>query len=192
MRVLITGADGFIAKNLRQRLAERRDAEVVCFTRANAVHELRGKLQNVDFVCHLAGVNRPENTDEFRVGNSQLTVELSAALTEFVTSTGRAVPVLFASSTQAKLDNAYGISKREAEDALYSASKAGVPVFVFRLPNVFGKWCRPNYNSVVATFCHNTALGRPIHVNDPAARLTLAYIDDVVDIFVSLMELSPK
>ena len=188
MKVLITGANGFIGKNLRQHLAERGDVEVVCFTRDDELSVLRSKLEGVDFVFHLAGVNRPKGPEEFNTGNAELTVVLSAALQDLATHIGRIVPVLYASSIQAELGNPYGISKQKAEDAVRAASEAGVPAFVFRLPNVFGKWCRPNYNSVVATYCHNIASGLPVQINDPAAVLTLVYIDDVVDIFVRTMD----
>jgi len=188
MKVLITGANGFLGKNLRQQLAERTDVEVVCFTREDDVSTLPSRLEGMDFVFHLAGVNRPLNVEEFNTGNAELTVELSKAVCDLATRTGRKVPVLYASSIQAELDNPYGISKRKAEDAVRAASAHDIPVFIFRLPNVFGKWCRPNYNSVVATYCHNIALGLPIQINDPAAVLTLAYVDDVVDIFVQAMD----
>lgn len=188
MRVLITGANGFVGKNLRQQLAERTDVEVVCFTRDDDVSALRSKLEDTDFVFHLAGVNRPQNVEEFDRGNAELAVELAEAMCELATRKGRKVPVLYASSIQAELDNPYGISKRKAEEAIRTVSIHDIPVFIFRLPNVFGKWCRPNYNSVVATYCHNIASGLPIQINNPAAVLTLAYIDDVVDIFVRAMD----
>lgn len=188
MKVLITGANGFLGKNLRQHLAERTDVEVVCFTRDDDMSTLRSKLEGVDFVFHLAGVNRPQHAEEFKTGNTDLTVELSEAVCDLATRTGRKVPVLYASSVQAELDNPYGVSKRMAEEAVHAVSKHDIPVFIFRLPNVFGKWCRPNYNSVVATYCHNIASGLPIQINDPAAVLTLVYVDDVVDVFVRAMD----
>ncbi|MEB2348869.1 MAG: NAD-dependent epimerase/dehydratase family protein [Comamonadaceae bacterium] len=189
MRVLITGADGFIGKNLKLHLAERRNVEVRCFTRANEVAELPQLLQEVDFVFHLAGVNRPEDPAEFAFGNADLTAALAAALCTVAQSTGKRIPLIYASSTQAERDNPYGRSKRAAEEALFAAARShGLPAHVFRLPNVFGKWCRPNYNSAVATFCHNTARGLPVQVNDPAAKLTLVYVDDVVACFLHLMD----
>lgn len=189
MRVLITGANGFVGKNLQLHLAERKDVEVVCFTRANEVGQLPVLLHGVDFVFHLAGVNRPEDPAEFVAGNADLTVALCQALEGMAEATGRKVPVVFSSSTQAALDNPYGASKRAAEDALFALQRTqGVPVHVFRLPNVFGKWCKPNYNSAVATFCHNVARDLPIKVNDPAAPLTLVYVDDVLQCFIQLMD----
>lgn len=189
MKVLITGANGFIGKNLRLHLAERKDMEVVCFTRANHVDQLPVLLRGVDFVFHLAGVNRPEDPADFVAGNSDLTVALCHALAVVAEASGRKVPVVFSSSTQAALDNPYGASKRAAEDALFALQREhGVPVHVFRLPNVFGKWCKPNYNSAVATFCHNVARDLPIKVNDPAAPLSLVYVDDVLQRFIQLMD----
>lgn len=186
--VLITGADGFVGRNLQLHLAERADVEVRCFTRANTVAELPALLDGVDWVFHLAGVNRPQDPAEFVTGNVDLTQALCDALAQ-VAAGGRRVPVAYTSSIQAALDNPYGRSKRAAEEALFALQRAsGCPVHVFRLPNVFGKWARPNYNSAVATFCHNTARGLPIHVNDPAAPLTLVYVDDVVARFMQLLD----
>ena len=154
--ILITGANGFVGKNLQLHLSERKDIQVRCFTRANTVDELPALLNGADFVFHLAGVNRPQDPAAFVVGNAGLTQALCTALAQVATTTGRKVPVVFASSIQAAQDNAYGQSKRAAEDALFALQhEYGVSVHVFRLPNVFGKWCRPNYNSAVATFCHN-------------------------------------
>jgi len=188
-KVLITGANGFVGKNLQLHLAERKDVQVLCFTRGCDVAQLPGLLQEVDFVFHLAGVNRPQDPQEFTVGNAELTQVLCQALGAVAADTGRKVPVVYTSSTQAARDNLYGQSKRSAEDALFALQHTcGVPVHVFRLPNVFGKWCRPNYNSAVATFCHNIAHDLPIQVNDPAAPLTLVYVDDVVERFIQLMD----
>lgn len=187
--VLITGADGFVGKNLQLHLAERKDVQVRCFTRSHSVAQLPELLQGVDFVFHLAGVNRPQDPKEFAEGNVGLTQALCQALGAVAAATGKRVPVLYTSSTQAAHANPYGQSKRVAEDALFAlAASHQVPVHVFRLPNVFGKWCKPNYNSAVATFCHNMARGLPIQVNDPAAPLTLVYVDDLVARFVQLLD----
>lgn len=189
MKVLITGANGFIGKNLQLHLAERKDVELVCFTREHSIAQLHELLGGVDFVFHLAGINRPQDPSEFTSGNSGLTLALCDALAELATATGRKVPLIFSSSTQAGVDNPYGISKRAAEETLFALQRQhGVPVHVFRLPNVFGKWSKPNYNSAVATFCHNVARELPIKVNDPAAPLTLVYVDDVLQRFIELME----
>lgn len=188
-KVLITGANGFVGKNLLLHLAERKDVQVLCFTRESDSADLPDLLQEVDFVFHLAGVNRPQDPQEFTVGNAALTQALCRAVGEVAANTGRKVPVVYTSSTQAARDNPYGQSKRSAEDALFALQRAsGVPVHVFRLPNVFGKWCKPNYNSAVATFCHNIARDLPIQVNDAAAALTLVYVDDVVERFIQLLD----
>lgn len=187
--VLITGANGFIGKNLQLHLAERKDVQVVCFTRDHAVVQLPELLQGVDFVFHLAGINRPQDPQEFVTGNASLTQALCSAVAQGAANSGKKVRVVCASSIQAARDNPYGQSKRAAEDALFALQRShGVPVHVFRLPNVFGKWCKPNYNSAVATFCHNIARGLPIQVNDPTAPVTLCYVDDVIERFVQLMD----
>jgi UDP-2-acetamido-2,6-beta-L-arabino-hexul-4-ose reductase len=189
LKVLISGANGFLGKNLQLQLAERNDVQVVCFTREHAVMQLPVMLEDVDLVFHLAGINRPLHPAEFAAGNTDLTVALCMALAGVAEATGRKVPVAFTSSTQAALDSPYGASKRAAEDALFALQRQyGVPVHVFRLPNVFGKWCKPNYNSAVATFCHNVARDLPITVNDPDAPLTLMYVDDVLQRFIQLMD----
>lgn len=185
MKVLITGANGFVGKNLQLHLAERKDVDVVCFTREHDAAQLPALLQGVDFVFHLAGINRPQDPQDFATGNTGLTSQLCAA----IRASGRRLPVVYTSSTQAAHDNPYGVSKRAAEGALFELQRdSGSPVHVFRLPNVFGKWCRPNYNSAVATFCHNIARDLPIQVNDPAAPLTLVYIDDVIERFIQLLD----
>lgn len=189
MKILITGADGFIGRNLQLHLAERKDVQLVCFTRNHTAHQLPDLLQGVDFVFHLAGINRPQDPAEFATGNTDLTRALCSAVADIAARTGKNVPVVYTSSTQAERDNPYGQSKRAAEDALFALQRQhGVPVHVFRLPNVFGKWCKPNYNSAVATFCHNIARGLPITVNDPAAPVTLVYVDDVIARFVQIMD----
>ncbi|QDW39786.1 capsular polysaccharide biosynthesis protein CapF [Bradyrhizobium sp. KBS0727] len=181
MRILITGVDGFIGANLRLRLGEAGYRDIVGITRSSTREDLAAGLASADFVFHLAGVNRPKTADEFVAGNRDFTEQLCQALR----SAGRRTPAVFSSSTQAALDNPYGRSKRAAEEILLRYGReSGAPVFVFRLTNVFGKWARPDYNSAIATFCHNVARGLPIRVDDPAARLGLVYIDDVVDAFI--------
>ncbi len=188
-KVLITGADGFIGKNLRLHLAERKADQVVCFSRQHNVAQLPELLQGVDFVFHLAGINRPQDPAEFTTGNADLTAALCQAVAAVAQATGSLVPVVFASSTQAALDNPYGQSKRAAEDALFALqAQHGVPVFVCRLANVFGKWARPNYNSAVATFCHNVARGLPITINNAASPVSLVYVDDVCQRFLQLLD----
>ena len=189
MKVLITGANGFIGKNLQLHLSERPEVQVVCFTRSSDLSELPSLIEKVDFIFHLAGVNRAVDPAEFVLGNIDLTQALCRAVASVSETTGRTVPVLYTSSAQAVCDNPYGNSKRCAEDSLLELQIShGVPVYIFRLPNVFGKWCSPGYNSVVANFCHNISRGLPIQINDPEAPLILVYVDDVVESFIKLMD----
>jgi UDP-2-acetamido-2,6-beta-L-arabino-hexul-4-ose reductase len=189
MKVLVTGANGFLGKNLHLHLTERKDVQVVCFNREHSAAQLPALLQDVDFVFHLAGVNRSEDPQKFTSGNANLTRTLCEALANITASTGKRVPVVYTSSTQAVRHNPYGISKRAAEEAILSLrGSSGNLVHVFRLPNVFGKWCKPDYNSAVATFCYNIARGLPIQINDPAAPVTLVYVDDVIRCFIQLMD----
>lgn len=189
MKVLITGANGFVAQNLRLHLLNRNDIEIVFFTRAQDRAQLPELLKTVDFVFHLAGSNRPLDPAEFITGNVLLTQDLCNAIAKVAVEIGKKIPVIFTSSTQHNNDNAYGDSKRSAEKYLFQLRKEyQVPVYIFRLPNVFGKWCKPNYNSVVATFCHNVARDIPIKINDPDILLTLVYVDDVVKRFIEIMD----
>lgn len=184
MRVAITGAHGFIAKNLRARLALDERIEVLEITRKTSEADRVERLLAADFIFHLAGVNRPQDPSEFTVGNA----EFSERVIEVLRAHGRRTPLLLASSIQAEQDNPYGTSKRAAElSTLAWADETDAPVFIYRLPGVFGKWCRPNYNSVVATFCHNLTHGIPLQVSDPHAPLVLAYIDDVVEEFTWML-----
>jgi len=189
MKVLITGADGFLGKNLQLHLAERKDVQVVCFTRSHSVAVLPDLLQGVDFVFHLAGVNRPQDPLEFNIDNVGLTAALCQAVTDMAQAMGKHVPIIFTSSSLAGRDNPYGKSKLAAEKVLQAAALSQrIPVHIFRLPNLFGKWCKPNYNSVVATFCHNISRDLPIQVNDPAAIVTLAYVDDLIERFLQFID----
>ncbi|SHK36836.1 UDP-2-acetamido-2,6-beta-L-arabino-hexul-4-ose reductase [Marinobacter antarcticus] len=189
MRVLVTGANGFIGKNLQLHLLElggmESSLEIVPFTREHTEADFPGLLKGVDWVFHLAGINRPEDPSEFITGNAGLTQALSNAVKE----SGRKISVVYTSSIQVERDNDYGASKRAAEDALLDLNQStGCPVYIYRLPNVFGKWARPNYNSAVATFCHNIARNLPVQINNPSAVIQLVYIDDVVASFISLLE----
>lgn len=177
MKILVTGADGFIGRNLCVALGERAGVDVLAIARRSEASALASAAAQADAVVHLAGVNRPPDPAEFRAGNADFT----AHLCDVLAATGRALPVAFASSIQVERDNPYGASKREAEAHLHQyAQRTAAPVALYRLPNVFGKWSRPDYNSAVATFCHNIARGLPIRIDDAAAPLRLVYIDDVV------------
>ncbi len=176
MKILVTGASGFIGKTLLVRLAEEQGFEFDCFTRADDAVSLSAKVAAADAIVHLAGENRPADPAAFMQVNGDLTANLCDA----VRAAGRPIPLLFASSIQAESDNPYGDSKRAGEEAIARLAEVpGQTCTIFRLPNVFGKWCRPHYNSAVATFCHNIARGEAIRVDDPAAPLTLGYVDDV-------------
>lgn len=193
MKILVTGAKGFVGRNLV--------AQLCCIKAGKAKHKglgedltiyeydvdtnpalLEAYTKDCDFVCHLAGVNRPKDEAEFMQGNFGFTSQLLSALQK----NGNNAPVLITSSIQAALDNPYGRSKKAGEELLFRYGREnGVHVYVYRLPNVFGKWCRPNYNSVVATFCYNIAHGLPIRINDPSHVMQLVYIDDVVTEFLN-------
>lgn len=187
-RVLVTGSQGFIGRNLAVRLSEAPVYELVRFDRGDDMSHLSTLVAEADAVIHLAGENRPEDESAFADVNTGLTVALCDAVGHVNETTGRHMPVILASSTQADRENPYGRSKLAAEDALRAlCEKTGNPGIVFRLPGVFGKWCRPNYNSVVATFCHNIAHGLPIQVDSPTARLRLVYVDDVVSALLAAL-----
>ncbi len=189
MRVLVTGANGFIAKNLRAHLTEREDLVVTLFTREHKTTDLYSFVSEADFIFHLAGVNRPQHESEFTEGNVTITQVLCDAVVRVFAQNGKQIPILYTSSVQAERDNAYGVSKKAAEELIFDVKrKFKLPVYIFRLPNVFGKWCRPNYNSMIATFCHNVPRGLPIEIHNRLSTLTLVYIDDVVNRFIQLME----
>lgn len=178
--VLVTGADGFIGKNLVAVLDRAGESRVLKLTRDDGAEEATRKLRAADVIFHLAGVNRPKAESEFSTGN----VGVLQSMLEELAVLGRRPTIVFSSSIQATEDNAYGRSKLEAEQLLRDyAARSGATVVVYRLPNVFGKWARPNYNSVVATFCNNAAHGRPLEVHDPERVLSLVYVDDVVSAF---------
>ena len=183
--VLVTGASGFIGKNLCAQLEHEKDIEILRFTKDNTDDELRKFIAKADFVFHFAGVNRPKDESEFDDGNRSLTADILDALQ----ASGSKASFLLTSSTQASLDNPYGKSKKAAEDAVFGWAKTtGLTAYVYRLPNVFGKWCKPNYNSVVATFCYNIANGLGVTINDPETTLPLVYIDDVIGEFIKALK----
>jgi len=183
--ILITGAGGFVGRNLAARLKAREDVALLECHRETPEAELAAALARADVVVHLAGVNRPESPEEFETGNAGYTETLCRLLRE----QGRRPKLIVSSSIQAAFDNPYGLSKRRAEEIVAAfARETGAEVAVFRLKNVFGKWCRPNYNSVVATFCHNIAHDLPIQVNDSDRRLELVFVDDVVEAFLKELD----
>lgn len=183
MKVLVTGAYGFLGRNLARRLHET-GHEVLPLGRDDPEESWRAAVREAQVVVHLAGINRPRDDAEFATGNTELTHRLCALLADAHND----APVIFASSTQAVSDNAYGRSKAAAEQALLTHARAtGAPVAIFRLPNVFGKWARPEYNSAVATFCHRIARDEPITVHDAAAPLSLVYVDDVIEHVLALL-----
>ncbi len=184
MNILVTGAAGFIGRNLCMFLNEAGFENIEEITLADNTASIADKVKSADFIYHLAGINRPKNDEEFKKGNTGLTQQIIDILIEAEHST----PIALTSSIQAELDNPYGISKAGAEQAVRAyQQETGANAYVYRLPNVFGKWCRPNYNSAVATFCYNTINDLPISINNPDASLNLVYIDDVCRSFVSLL-----
>jgi UDP-2-acetamido-2,6-beta-L-arabino-hexul-4-ose reductase len=181
-RILITGGRGFLGRNLAAHLLERKDCETTIFDRENSAEDLKGRLLEADIIFHLAGVNRPQNPIDFETGNAGLTEQVC----QFLQEHRRTPKIVFSFSIQAELDNPYGASKAKAENALWKfAAETGACVRIYRLKNLFGKWCRPNYNSVTATFCHNIANDLPITVSDPAREVELSYVDDVVVAFLA-------
>ena len=178
MKILVTGAKGFIGRNLVERLRNLQLGDIYEYDKDSSEGSLEVFCRDCDFVFHLAGVNRPERVEEFREGNYGFTSELLGLLEK----QHNRCPVMLSSSTQAEQDNPYGKSKLAGEELLLEyGRRTGAKVLVYRFPNVFGKWCRPNYNSAVATFCYNTAHGLPLQVNGRDTKLRLVYIDDVVD-----------
>ncbi|MCA9216775.1 MAG: NAD-dependent epimerase/dehydratase family protein [Planctomycetales bacterium] len=182
--ILVTGSEGFIGRNLIAALKRRSDelaVRVTTFTSRDDIETLQNRLREADIVFHLAGANRPPNEHDFQMVNTGLTEQIVATIEEME----KPPVVVISSSTQAERDNPYGRSKLGAENALTAYhERTGNPVSIYRLPNVFGKWSRPNYNTVVATFCHNISRGLDIQINDPSHQITLVYIDEVVRCFL--------
>lgn len=185
MKVLVTGARGFIGKNLICKLEELNSHEIMVIDIDNSEEDLKKAVLEAEFIFHLAGVNRPENEEEFKIGNAGLTEKI----VNLLKSANKKTPILITSSIQADLDNLYGISKKLAEEVLLNYKKeTGADIYIYRLANVFGKWCRPNYNSAIATFCNNIANGNEVWVSDREKEMTLVYIDDVVNSFLNVIE----
>ncbi|MGL5109874.1 MAG: UDP-2-acetamido-2,6-beta-L-arabino-hexul-4-ose reductase [Vibrio ordalii] len=185
MKIVVTGAKGFIGKNLCIMLRESGYTDIIEVGRETTQDQLAETLRDADFVYHLAGINRPKNEVEFQQGNADLT----NFIVEQLTNSHKKVPLVVSSSTQAERDNAYGVSKAAAEKAVLTfGQETGSDVYVYRFPNVFGKWCRPNYNSFVATLCYNTLNDLEVTIHDPTAPITLVYIDDVCAHLIALLE----
>lgn len=185
INVLITGSNGFIGKNLTTKLKELGNFNILPYDVDNNPQELEEYIIKADFIFHLAGVNRPENIKEFYDGNAGFTGDIISTLNKL----NKKIPLVITSSIQVELDNDYGKSKKQAEDFVVDYSnKNKTPVYIFRLPNVFGKWCKPNYNSAVATFCYNISHDIDVWVSDETKELNLVYIDDVVDAFIEVLE----
>ena len=183
MKILVTGSEGFIGKNLCLALSEQRH-EIISFVRTTSLNEIENLVNKADAIIHLAGENRPKKPEDFEAVNFGLT----SLLCEVMRKVKKHIPIIFASSIQAELSNPYGLSKRSAENILRRLyNDLHIPVGIYRLPNVFGKWCSPNYNSVVATFCHNIANNIPIKINDPNSALQLVHIDVVVKSFIQFI-----
>ncbi len=187
MKILVTGSGGFIGKNLVYVLKSRGYDDILEYDSGSPSGLLENYCRECEFVFHLAGVNRPQQISEFTRRNRDFTKQLVTDLEK-----GRCAPVVFSSSIQAELDNPYGQSKKESEEILRQYVQNGTEVYIYRFPNVFGKWCRPNYNSAVATFCYNSAHGLPIQVNDKSRMMHLVYIDDVIEEFIRCLEGTPN
>lgn len=186
--ILVTGSNGFMGRNLCVALRRQKDLEVLEFDLPQSDAALSQLLTRADLVFHLAGVNRPQTLEEFQTGNAGLTQTLCASLLAL----GRKTPIVLSSSIQAELDNPYGRSKKAAEDAVLDYhQRTGAPVYVYRFPNVFGKWSRPNYNTVVATFCHNISRGLPVQISNRGNVLRFVYIDDIVRTFLDIASRLP-
>jgi UDP-2-acetamido-2,6-beta-L-arabino-hexul-4-ose reductase len=186
MKILITGSDGFIAKNLIEHLKRDENIKLYLFSKNDSMDILKAYIKEVDFIFHLAGVNRPDNIGEFYEGNSGLT----KTIIDILINEEKSTPILLSSSTQSDLDNDYGKSKLEAEKLFLNYSKqTNAKIFIYKLPNVFGKWSKPNYNSVISTWCYNIANDLDIQVNNADAQLNLVYVDDVVKSFIKKLDI---
>ncbi len=181
MKILITGSSGFIGKNLKQTLKRKSGLEIIEFDKKNKIEELDSLLDGVSFIYHLAGENRPKNDSDFKKNN----VDLTQSIVRAIENKGLKIPILITSSTQAELNNEYGRSKLAAEKIIEEYSiKNFVAVYIYRLPGVFGKWSKPNYNTVIATWAYNITHNIDISIDDPRKKISLVYIDDVVNCFV--------
>lgn len=185
MNILVTGSSGFIGKNLLEVINRLDSVTVITFEKEDAIDSLAAKVKSSDFIFHLAGINRSKNKDEFYKGNSDLT----KIIINLVKESSKKVPILMTSSIQVENENDYGKSKRQGEIALETyAKETGNLVYIYRLPNVFGKWSQPNYNTVIATWCYNISHELPIQINDENYKMSLVYIDDVINHFVKHLD----
>tara|TARA_B100000029_G_scaffold441613_1_gene459558 strand:- start:2476 stop:3579 length:1104 start_codon:yes stop_codon:yes gene_type:complete len=186
MHTLITGSEGFVGKNLTQKITEQDSITFSTFDRSNSIQDLKEMIPSVDYIIHLAGSNRPKDEMDFNIDN----FELTKIICDAVETSGKNIPIIFSSSIHAESKTPYGRSKKAAEQCLLEyAERSGNEVHIFRIPNIFGKWCKPNYNSVVATFCYNIVNNIPIEIHDKSKILSLVYIDDVIEkIISSLMD----
>ena len=189
MKILVTGSEGFIGKNLINELYKVHSYTIIRFKRDQSLEILKELIYKADFIIHLAGINRSDDKDQFNFINNDLSKYICSVIYQFVRKTNLKKPILFTSSTQAIESNTYGISKFNAEKHFIKLNKVtSNPVHILRLPNIFGKWCKPNYNSVVATFCSNIANDLPIKINDPNHNLNLVYIDDLIKFMLELIK----
>lgn len=187
MKILVTGANGFIGRNLCVFLKEAGYESVSTITREDSEEDILIKVERADFIYHLAGINRPKNEEDFKKGN----IDLTSLIVNKLVSSEKNIPIVLTSSIQASQSNAYGQSKAGAEELIKEYQEiTGAQSYIYRLPNVFGKWCRPNYNSAIATFCYNTINSLPINIHDDKAELNLVYIDDVCKNFINLLDSS--
>lgn len=184
LRVLITGSNGFVAQNLIHHLKEFDDINILTLSKENNINNVLTHNHGVDFVFHLAGINRTDNNPDFKKVNQDLT----QSLCDILSKSKRKIPIIFSSSTQANEKNDYGRSKLSAEKIITGYSKTtGSRIYIYRFPGLFGKWCKPNYNSVVATFCNNIVNNLPIEIHDTEYEIKLMYIDDVINEFLSVL-----
>lgn len=187
MKVLVTGSQGFIGRNLIEALANIDGLTILTHTRHDSERELLKKLETADFIFHLAGVNRNNSNSEF----VKVNVELTRTIVDYLNLLRRKIPIVFTSSIQSGSETIYGRTKSEAESILLNYAKdTGARVRIYKLPNVFGKWSKPDYNSAIATFCYRVVNNLPINVPDPIASLRLVYIDDVVKTFARDLEIN--
>jgi UDP-2-acetamido-2,6-beta-L-arabino-hexul-4-ose reductase len=188
MHILVTGSQGFLGKNILAHLSKISDIHVTTFDRSNSVSELDLLVSHCDAILHLAGENRPINEAKLIDSN----VELTKSICDAIRGTGKKIPIIFASSIQAGLNNPYGKSKLQAENTLKQLhAETNNPIVIIRLPGIFGKWCKPNYNSVVSTFCHNIANDIPIQIHNENYKIELVYVDDVIRKFIELIRSFP-